>query len=47
MALKVTGDVPGISEEDFVAAANAAKDGCPVSNALAGNVNITLEATLA
>lgn len=43
--LTVTGVVPGISEEDFQAAAAAAKDGCPVSQALAG-VEITFEATL-
>jgi len=47
MALSVSGDVPGISAEDFAAAAGKAKDGCPVSNALAGNVEITLEASLA
>lgn len=45
-ALTVQGDVPGISEEDFQAAAAAAKEGCPVSQALQGNVAITLEATL-
>ena len=47
MALSVRGDVPGISPEGFAAAAAEAKDGCPVSNALAGNVEITVEATLA
>ena len=46
MALDLTGDVPGISEEDFQAAAQAAKEGCPVSQALKGNVEITLEAKL-
>lgn len=46
MALSVRGDVPGISVEGFAAAAAEAKDGCPVSNALAGNVEITVEATL-
>ena len=35
-ALTVEGTVDGISEEDFVAAAEAAKDGCPISRALAG-----------
>ena len=44
--LTVTGVVPGISEEDFQAAAAAAKEGCPVSGALKGNVEITIEATL-
>lgn len=47
MALKVTGDVPGISEEDFQSAAEAAKEGCPVSQALKGNVEISVQATLA
>lgn len=41
----VVGTVPGISSEDFVAAAEAAKQGCPVSKALAG-VEITLDASL-
>lgn len=43
MVLVVVGDVPGLSEEDFREAAEAAKVGCPVSKALAGNVPITLE----
>ena len=36
----------GISEDDFVAAAQAAKEGCPVSKALTGTT-ITLKASLA
>lgn len=44
--ITVRGDVPGISAEDFVAAAEAAKQGCPVSQALAGTT-ITLDAALA
>ncbi|MGY2702390.1 OsmC family peroxiredoxin [Nocardioides sp. HB32] len=44
--LSVTGVVEGISEDDFVAAATAAKEGCPVSQALAA-VPIKLEASLA
>lgn len=44
--LTVTGAVDGISNDDFVAAAQAAKEGCPVSQALAGTT-ITLEASLA
>jgi organic hydroperoxide reductase OsmC/OhrA len=36
-----------MSADDFGAAAAAAKDGCPVSNALKGNVEITLTAQLA
>lgn len=46
MELTVSGEVPGITPERFQEIASAAKDGCPVSNALAGNVEITLEATL-
>lgn len=46
MVLRVKGDVPGISEEDFLAAAQDAKDNCPVSQALKGNVPIILEASL-
>ena len=44
--LTVKGTVEGISNDDFVAAAQAAKEGCPVSQALAGTT-ITLEASLA
>jgi lipoyl-dependent peroxiredoxin len=47
MAITVVGTVPGMSTEDFATHAAAAKDGCPVSNALKGNVNITVEASLA
>jgi lipoyl-dependent peroxiredoxin len=46
MALVVRGRVPGLEESAFQEAANAAKDGCPVSGALKGNVEITLDATL-
>lgn len=44
--LTVRGTVPGISAEDFQAAAEAAKEGCPVSKALAATP-ITLDAALA
>lgn len=47
MVLKLTGDVPGMGAEEFQAAAEAAKEGCPVSQAPKGNVPITLEASLA
>jgi osmotically inducible protein OsmC len=47
MALSVVGTVPGLDAAGFAEHAAAAKDGCPVSNALVGNVDITLEATLA
>ena len=43
--LTVVGTVDGISEEDFVAAAEDAKANCPVSQALTGTT-ITLEASL-
>ena len=45
-ALTVRGVVPGISEADFAAAAEAAKDGCPISRALAGNVALSVDAAL-
>lgn len=44
--LTVKAVVEGISNDDFVAAATAAKEGCPVSQALAA-VPIKLEASLA
>lgn len=47
MVLKLTGNVPGMGAEEFQAAAETAKEGCPVSQALKGNVPITLEANLA
>lgn len=47
MELEVVGHVEGISEETFLDLAETAKNGCPVSRALAGNVEITLEARLA
>jgi osmotically inducible protein OsmC len=43
--LTVRGEVPGISAEDFLAAAEEAKEGCPVSQALKGTT-ITLDAAL-
>jgi osmotically inducible protein OsmC len=45
--LTVTGQVPGIDQAKFAELAEAAKDGCPVSRALAGNVDLVVEATLA
>jgi osmotically inducible protein OsmC len=47
MRLTVRGQVDGIEEDAFRAAAEEAKVGCPVSNALVGNVEITLDAALA
>lgn len=46
MVLKVVADVPGISQEDFAEIADFAKENCPVSQALKGNVPISLEASL-
>jgi osmotically inducible protein OsmC len=45
-ALTLVGTVPGISAEQFDQFAQGAKTGCPVSGALAGNVEITLNASL-
>lgn len=42
--LEVTAIVAGIDEEEFERAAQAAKEDCPVSGALKGNVEITLDA---
>ena len=46
IVLTVKGTVPGMSAEDFVAAAEDAKVNCPVSKALTGTT-ITLDASLA
>lgn len=43
MKLTVSGDVPGLSADGFADAANGAKENCPVSQALKGNVPITLD----
>jgi osmotically inducible protein OsmC len=45
--LTTVGEVPGIDEAAFQAQAAAAKAGCPVSRALAGVPEITLDASLA
>jgi osmotically inducible protein OsmC len=47
MRLSVRGEVDGIDEDAFRGAAEEAQEGCPVSNALADSIEITLEATLA
>ena len=44
--LTVKGDVPGMSAEDFATAAQAASQGCPISGALKGNVEIIAYPTL-
>ena len=45
--LTVRGVVPGIDHARFEELAEAAKDGCPVSQALKGNVELLVEASLA
>ena len=47
IALTVRGNVNGLDEEGFRQAAEEAKEGCPVSNALKGNVELTVDAALA
>ena len=46
VALTVRGTVPGIDEAAFLEAAEAARVGCPVSQALASVPEITLDAQL-
>jgi osmotically inducible protein OsmC len=38
--------VPGVDADAFAQAADAAGEGCPISGALKGNVDISVEATL-
>jgi osmotically inducible protein OsmC len=47
IALKVRGSADGVSEEDFLSLAEDARENCPVSQALSGNVPITLDAAVA
>jgi osmotically inducible protein OsmC len=47
IALSVRGDVPGLDEDAFRAAAESAKENCPVSQALASVPEISLDASLA
>ena len=47
MRLEVRGEVPGLDDAAFKAAAEKAKEGCPVSQALKGNVPMELDARLA
>jgi lipoyl-dependent peroxiredoxin len=47
IALSTVGVVPGIEETTFQELAAGAKAGCPVSRALAGVPEVTLEASLA
>lgn len=45
--LTVRGQVGGMDEKGFLEAANAAKEGCPISQLVKGNTEITLDAALA
>jgi osmotically inducible protein OsmC len=47
IALTTVGVVPGLDDDAFKAAADDAKKNCPVSKALAGVSEITLDASLA
>ena len=44
--IKVTGKVPGIDKATFDRLADDAKDNCPISQAIKGNVALAVEATL-
>ena len=46
MVLSVKGRVPALDAAGFSAAAAQAKDGCPVSGALKGNVTVSVSAEL-
>ena len=46
MRLTVRGQVDGLDEEGFRQAAEGAKENCPVSKALEGNVDISIDASL-
>jgi lipoyl-dependent peroxiredoxin len=45
-ALTVLGHVHGISHDEFERIAEGTRDGCPISRALAGNVQLSVDATL-
>ncbi|HEX7590482.1 MAG TPA: hypothetical protein VF375_00885, partial [Candidatus Limnocylindrales bacterium] len=44
--LTVRGRVPGLDQARFAEIAAGAKSGCPISRAIAGNVELSVEATL-
>jgi osmotically inducible protein OsmC len=46
MRLTTRATVPGVDAAKFQEIATAAKEGCPVSQALKGNVNVVLDAAL-
>jgi lipoyl-dependent peroxiredoxin len=45
-ALEVNGRVPGLDQAGFQQAAEEAEKGCPISNAIRNNLEITVKATL-
>ena len=45
-ALTVRGTVPGLDEAAFKQAAEGAKENCPISQALKGNVELSVDASL-
>ena len=47
MAIDITADVPGVDEAGFREGLDAAKESCPVSNALRNNVDIQVDGKLA
>jgi lipoyl-dependent peroxiredoxin len=47
MRLSIRGQVDGLDDEAFRKAAEDARENCPVSQALKGNVEVTLDANLA
>jgi osmotically inducible protein OsmC len=46
-AIRVRGEVPGADEQAFREAAEDAKENCPISQALKGNVELSVDASLA
>lgn len=44
--LVVRGRVPGLDEAGFEGANSSADEGCPITNALRGNVEVSVDATL-
>ncbi len=46
MELNVVGSVPGVDQDKFSELAKAAEKGCPISNALRNNVEITVSSSL-
>lgn len=46
MRLRIRAEVEGLGDDAFQKAAEGAKDNCPISKALEGNVELTLDAAL-